>query len=111
MRVKANQYGVAVYVSPDGAIVEENLSAMESAFREAREAGASHLVVDLRQVPVLDSRGLEFLLDQATALRGQGGSLRLAAPNSLCAEILEITDLDKTISVFVDIESAGRSFL
>jgi anti-anti-sigma factor len=111
MKIKSNEYGVAIYLAPDGPLVEDNIPAYEQAAREARDRGITHLVLDLKQVRVLDSKGLEFLLDLAGVLRGQGGSLRLASPNAICSEILELTDLDKTISVFADIESAGRSFL
>ncbi|MFH1841902.1 MAG: STAS domain-containing protein [bacterium] len=111
MQVKTNEYGVAVYLTPDGPLVEENLPAFEQTVSAAREREGSQLVVDMKHVHTLDSKGLEFLHDLSIELREAGGSLRLASPNALCAEILSLTDLDQTIPVFADIESAGRSFL
>jgi len=111
MQVKTTRLGVATYLSPDGALAEENLSDLETAARQVRSTGAVHLVVDLRHVPYCDSRGLEFLLDLASSLRTAGGSLRLAQPAPLCQEIFTITRLDQAIPVHEDLASAGRSFL
>ena len=111
MQVKTTELGVATYLAPDGALVEKILPTLEKSAQAARAKGALNLVIDLRQVPAFDSPGLEFLLDLSDSLRDAGGSLRLAAPNALCAEVLAITRLAQSIPVFEDIESAGRSFL
>jgi len=111
MQVRTNRMGVATYLAPDGALVAESLAALETAVTEARAHGASDIVVDLRLVPFIDSRGLERLLDLAIDLRQRGGSLRLAYPDAICKDILAITGLDQTIAVFQDVAGAGGSFL
>ena len=68
-------------------------------------------MIDFRNVPLIDSKGLEFLLDLANRLRESGGSLRIANVNELCKEILAITELDQVIAVYEDLDGAGRSFL
>jgi anti-anti-sigma factor len=111
MQVRTTRLGVAVYLTPDGPLVEDALPDLEAAVRQARAQGATNLVLDLRLVPVCDSRGIEFLADLAVALRSAGGSLRLAQVPPLCQEILAITRLDLTIPIHEDLASAGGSFL
>jgi anti-anti-sigma factor len=111
MQVRTNRMGVATYLAPDGALVMDSLAPLETAVTDARTHGAGDLVVDLRLVPFIDSRGLEYLLDLAIDLRQRGGSLRLAYPDAICKDILTVTGLDQTIAVFQDIASAGGSFL
>ena len=72
---------------------------------------ASDVTIDAWVVAFCDSAGLELLVDLATELRDEGGSLQLANPNPLCREVLAITRLDETIPIHEDLESAGRSFL
>ncbi|MCK4411941.1 MAG: STAS domain-containing protein [Candidatus Eisenbacteria sp.] len=111
MQVRVSKLGVATYVTPEGPLVGEHLARLVEALREVRESGGAKLVVDLRHTAYCDSAGLEFLLDLATELRDEGGSLRLVNPNPLCREVLAITRLDETIPIHEDLESAGRSFL
>ena len=111
MQVRISKLGVASYVTPEAPLIQEHLAALAGAFREAREAGGAKLVLDLRHVAFCDSAGLELLLDLATQLRDEGGSLQVANPNPLCREVLAITRLDETIPIHEDLESAGRSFL
>lgn len=111
MKVKTTKLGVAAYLAPDGALIEESLASLAEAVRLEREGGTTDLVIDLRRVSFMDSAALEFVLDLATTLRESGGSLRLAGPSQVTRDVLAITRVDQSISVFDDIESAGRSFL
>ncbi len=111
MQIKAANLGVATYLTPDGALVEKNLPALGESIQQARQRGTVNLVLDLHKVPFFDSRGLEFLLDLVTELQEQGGALRLANPSQVCKDILKMTRLDQSIAVYIDLESARRSFL
>ncbi len=111
MQVKTNKLGVASYLSPDGALLEDNLETLAAAVAREREAGAANLVIDLRRVAFADSAALEFVVDLAASLREAGGSLRLAGPSQVMRDVLAITRVDQSISVYEDIESAGRSLL
>jgi anti-sigma B factor antagonist len=111
MKVKTTRLGVAAYLAPDGALVEESLTSLADAVRQQRESGTTDVVIDLRRVSFLDSAALEFVLDLASSLRDAGGSLRLAGPSQVTRDVLAITRVDQSVSVYDDIESAGRSFL
>jgi len=111
MRVKTKELGTATYLSPDGALIEENLESLRESARTASGGGGTNLVIDCRRVPFIDSRGLEFLQDLSTEMRDAGGSLRLANVSDACKDILSLTRLDQVIPVYEDMENAGRSFL
>ena len=111
MKVRSSKLGVATYLTPDEAVVEETIEALRDSVQEARAAGSTNVVFDLHLVPFMDSVGLEYLADLSTTLREEGGSLRLAGVTPAIKDVLAITRLDQTIPIYEDLESAGRSFL
>jgi len=110
MHVKITKLGAGTYLAPDFPLVEDKLGALKEAVTRARADGASEIVVLLDRVPILDSQGLTYLVELSNDLRQLGGSLRLVATD-ICREILAMTRVDRTVSVFTTIEEAGRSFL
>jgi len=72
--------------------------------------GQPKLVFDLSGVPLINSAGLELLLDVRDRCAERGGALVLAAPTPLCREILAATGLLGGIAVFEDTVSAAGSF-
>lgn len=89
----------AVRLSPQGPLVADTVASVASHAREALAAGADTLVIDLEEVTTLDRHALDVLLDIAGELHQGGGSLALAAPNGLCADILRISRVDQAIPV------------
>ncbi len=75
------------------------------------ERAPPRIVFDLQATPLLDSRGMEFLLDARERSLHRGGVLKLAAPNPLCQDILRATGVGERFEVFEDVKSAVGSFL
>jgi len=111
MQVRKSELGVAVYLAPDGPLIEDNLPALRESVPLISPDGPVHIVIDLKRVPLFDSALLEYLFDLSTELREAGGSLSFANATSVCRDVLGATRLSETIPVFEDLESAGRSFL
>lgn len=111
MNVRKTELGVATYLAPAGPLVEANLPDLEKYVQEANAAGTTNLVMNMGQVPFVDSHSLEYLLDLSVRMRGEGGSLLLANVRGVCRDVLAMTRLDEMIPVYDDIESAGESFL
>lgn len=78
---------------------------------ECAGAGLPRIVVDLTAVPLLDSRGLEVLIDAGEYCRQRGGALLVAGANPLCHDILRITGASERLGEFDDVSGAVRSFL
>lgn len=83
-----------------------------SAVLEARlERGQPHVVLDLQGVAVIDSAGLELLLDVQEKYQRMGGALKLANPGALCREVLKATGVGGRFEIFQDTRKAVRSFV
>ena len=111
MEVKLTKLGAAVFLAPTDALTDANVDSLSNSVRSLDTRDPANIVLDLRHVSFIDSRGLEFILDLSVELKEAGGSLRLANANSVCRDILSLTRLDQTILVCEDVETAGRSFL
>jgi anti-sigma B factor antagonist len=68
------------------------------------------VVFDLEKVSLIDSSGLELLLDFQDRCTDRGGVMKLAAPNPLCRDILTVTDVIARFEVHLDGLSAIGSF-
>jgi anti-anti-sigma factor len=80
------------------------------ALHECMQSGQPRLVMDLENVALIDSVGLELLLEVRDACQARGGTLQLAAPNKLCRDILRISGVVDDFELFDDVLSAIGSF-
>ena len=72
--------------------------------------GQPRVVVDLERVPLIDSAGLEVLLEYRDKILQCGGLLKAAAPSPLCRDILAVTGVADQIEIFDDVQAAVASF-
>ncbi len=70
----------------------------------------SLIVLDLGESPLINSEGLEFIVDSQHQCLSRGGRLVVAEPQPLCAEILSITGVQDCVAVFHDLRSALSDF-
>ena len=89
----------------------ENAEALMRAFEKCLADGQPRAVLDLQAVPLIDSVGLETLLDIQDSFEQRTGSLKLASPNPLCSDILIATGIDNHFEVYPEVKSAVASFL
>jgi anti-sigma B factor antagonist len=75
---------------------------------ELRPPDVLHIVVDASGLEFIDSTGLGLLLGSLRRLKEAGGSLKIAGAQGAVLRVLEITDLDKVIQLFPDLDSARR---
>jgi anti-anti-sigma factor len=64
----------------------------------------------MEKVPLVDSAGLELLLDYREKFQQVGGVLKLSGMNPLCEDILSITGVGAGFEVFRESLSALGSF-
>lgn len=74
------------------------------------ERGQPRVVLNLAHVPLIDSAGLDLLLDYRDKYRVRGGSLKLATPSALCRDILRITGVAAQLEIHEDALAAVGSF-
>jgi anti-sigma B factor antagonist len=67
-------------------------------------------VVDLGEVPMVDSSGIGLLVRYLTAAKQRGGSLKLLNPSKFAVQTLRMTGLLSLFETFEDQEQAVSSF-
>ncbi len=81
-------------------------SEFKQTLNDAVKAGDRILVVDLSNVPFVDSSGLGALISGMKATRLAGGDLRIAQVGEQARLIFELTTLDKVMKLYPTVEEA-----
>jgi anti-anti-sigma factor len=92
-------------------IAGDQVAALSALLAGRADHGQPHVVLDLQGVAVVDSAGLELMLDTQEEYQRLGGALKLANPGALCREVLKATGVGARFEVFADTRSAVRSFV
>jgi anti-anti-sigma factor len=75
------------------------------------QRGQPQIVLDFQGVAVVDSTGLELLLEAQEKCQRLGGALKLANLGALCREVLKATGVGARFEIFSDLGGAVRSFV
>lgn len=90
-----------IVVRPTGKLDVDQTPALRTALLSAlaHAGGPTDVVVDLSRVGFCDSSGLNVLIRAMLAACESGRGLRLAAPCTQVARLLNVTDADKTFEI------------
>lgn len=75
------------------------------------DRGQQQIVLDMQEIALIDSAGLELLLDVQEKCQRMGGALKLASLGALCREVLKATGVGSRFEIFRDSSAAVRSFV
>ena len=103
--------GAVDLIHLDGPLTQENVEQLQETISAGLGGGLPMIVLDMTHVPLLDSAGLEALLDAEEAVSRRGGILKLAGLSPLCQEVLRITDVGSHFQCFGETKSAVGSFV
>jgi anti-anti-sigma factor len=92
-------------------IAGEHVAELARLFAARADHGQPHVVFDMQGIAVIDSAGLELLLDTQEEYQRLGGALKLANPGTLCREVFKATGVGAKFEIFSDTRSAVRSFV
>ena len=85
------------------------------AFREEMElqlqTGHNKLVIDLTEVPLIDSSALGAIVTTLKGCQQSGGKLVLLSPQKAVQEVLEVTQLATVIEIYDTEEAARDAFI
>jgi anti-anti-sigma factor len=109
MTVTQDAVGRRVVLSPQEGLVaggpaEEFEQRVQALFRN----GSTDLLVDLRNVPTIDSRGVRALVRAHTSAQRLGATFRIACPSPAVRTILEVSKLDSVFVVYDTIDAAQK---
>jgi len=96
-------------VSFNGALNARSAEEAKQTFRNLVEQGVNQVIVDLHQVPFIDSSGLAALVSGLKTLGGEASNLKLAAPQSQARLLFELTMFDRVFEIHDTVEDAQNS--
>ena len=111
MRIDEQTHGAVTVVRPRGPIAQADSEAFTLTVRGAAMRSLGRLVIDATDVPFVDSKGLEAILDIADELSENGQTLRMCGVCETVREAMDVTDVLQSVEQFEDVPSAVRSFL
>ena len=74
------------------------------------DRGDLDFILDLAEVPIVDSSGIGLLVRSFTALKQRGGRLKLLSPSRMTQQTLKMIGLINLFEVFDDQTKAVESF-
>jgi len=74
------------------------------------DTGEVHFLLDLQEVPLIDSSGIGLLVRYLTAAKQRGGSLKLLNPSKFALQTLKLVRVLNLFEVFEDLQQAVASF-
>ena len=104
------RHGAVDIVAGETPLTLESSPALRDVLEGLVTHGQPQLVLDCRRIPLMDSAGLELLMDTRDRCVRRGGQIHLAAVNPLCLDILKVTQLARHFEVFGDSVAAAGSF-
>ena len=103
------KYGLAILLV-DGKMDIINAQDLKTTIEEHLSSGISKFIIDLEEVPYVDSSGIGVLVSSFTTIRKAGGSLKLTDLSEAVGEMLKLTRLDEFFEIYDTQEDAIKSF-
>lgn len=86
------------------------LDRFNAAMGELLRLGENRIVLDLEEVPSIDSSGIGMLVRYLTTVKQSGGAIRLLKPSKFTVQTLKMVGLLNLFSTFDDPKDAVASF-
>ena len=96
-------------VSLNGALNARSAEEAKQTFRTLVDEGVTQVIVDLHDVPFIDSSGLAALVSGLKTLGGEASNLKLAAPQSQAKLLFELTMFDRVFEIHDSVDDAIKS--
>jgi anti-anti-sigma factor len=92
------------------ALGEQTIQDLRERLAELVEHGRYQWVLDMEEVPTMDSTGIGILVQAMTSSRNRQGDCRLVKLQKFPLQVLKLVSLLKLFQVFDDIDSGVQSF-
>ncbi len=89
-----------------GRLDASNTQTLKESLDHLIDGGIIYLVVDLEQVPFIDSAGLAALVSALKATHRVGGDVLLSGVQPQARTVFSLTMLDKVFAIHPDVEAA-----
>ena len=95
-----------VVVTLDGRFDASNADAARETLKRVIDGNVSTVIVDLTQVPFIDSAGLSTLVSSLKRARSTGGNVLLSGVQPQTRTVFELTMLDRVFSIHPTAQAA-----
>lgn len=96
-------------ISLNGALNARSAEEAKQTFRNLVENGVKQVIVNLQDVPFIDSSGLAALVSGLKTLGGDATNLKLASPQSQARLLFELTMFDRVFEIHDTVDTAKAS--
>ncbi len=97
-------------VHVQGKIIGNTVTEFRKEIEQQLQNGNNKLIIDLKNVPLLDSTALGVIIVTMQILQRSGGKLVLLNPQKTVSSILEVTRLTSILEVYETKEAALNAF-
>jgi anti-sigma B factor antagonist len=105
------QFGAITIVDLRGSIdLGEASLTLRRTIRDLVESARTKIILNFSQVNSMDSAGVGELAGAYVPVKSKGGELKFLNPTKKVHDMLKITQLDKVFEVYIDEQTAIRSF-
>lgn len=102
--------GPIVVWQVNGFLQEARIPEMKQKLHEILSQGLKNIIYDFEGLIAVDSRGLGFLISVQKEVRERDGRMVMVHLTAQFAALLELTKLNRIFEIFLDMETARRSF-
>jgi anti-anti-sigma factor len=101
----------AVIVTLRGKLSQgSQLDVLQAQLSKFIENGASQIVLEMAEVPHIDSAALGMIIHINGEIRAKGGELRIAGPQDRVLGLFKMTGTDQLLNIYADKGSALAGF-
>jgi anti-sigma B factor antagonist len=104
---QVNEHCTSVVLA--GRLDARNAQTIKETLKQLIDGGIVYLVVDLAQVPFIDSAGLAALVSALKSTRRVGGNVLLSGIQPQARTVLSLTMLDQVFTIHPSVEAAVNS--
>ena len=106
MRIDAKSEDNGVILRLDGKVIGDGVPQFKQTVEEWISSGIDWLIIDLAEVPLMDSSALGTVIAAFLRLREQNGKLVLLNAQKSILDVLAITKLNSLFEVYDDMQAA-----
>lgn len=88
----------------------EPVDRLRETFEDLMRSGNCRIVLDMGEVPMVDSSGIGLLVKALTSAKQAGGAIRLLNPSKFTVQTLKMIGLLNLFEIFNDLQQAVGSF-
>jgi anti-sigma B factor antagonist len=109
MEISVEKRDDGVVLSPSGDVDLSSSRELQQTIKKAMELRPSRLIVDLTDVPYMDSSGVATLVEAMQIARKQSTRLVLCCMQGKVRSIFEIARLDRVFTIVDDLDAAATA--